>query len=256
VTAVVPCAISFLLGLALADVKVFSADDIFPFPSFSVSMQPLPVGGPYYVREYCGHMVCYDGRTRCPAWVFESLTPSCLEGDALRKNLFREDESLPKHVCSIPLDYYCCGYDRGHMAAAGNHKDSQQAMDDTFFMTNIAPQVGVGFNRGQWKELERRIRDIVQQSLVTHVISGPLYLPLDGRVEYGLVGSGVAVPSHFFKVVIAWFPDGECQKQAYIMPNRVIDKDESLETFVVLLEEVERLAGLVLNHSNRGPTEA
>ena len=35
---------------------------------------------------------------------------------------------------------------------------SFDAMNDSFFMTNIAPQVGSGFNQHIWKSLERRMR--------------------------------------------------------------------------------------------------
>lgn len=37
-------------------------------------------------------------------------------------------------------DFRGSGYDRGHMAPAANHKTSQQAMDDTFSLTNMSPQ--------------------------------------------------------------------------------------------------------------------
>jgi DNA/RNA endonuclease G (NUC1) len=39
------------------------------------------------------------------------------------------------------------GYDRGHMVPAADAKISQKAMDETFYLSNIAPQVGDGFNR-------------------------------------------------------------------------------------------------------------
>lgn len=39
------------------------------------------------------------------------------------------------------------GYDRGHMVPAADAKISQGAMDETFFLSNVAPQVGDGFNR-------------------------------------------------------------------------------------------------------------
>lgn len=39
------------------------------------------------------------------------------------------------------------GYDRGHMVPAADAKISQNAMDETFFLSNVAPQVGDGFNR-------------------------------------------------------------------------------------------------------------
>lgn len=38
-------------------------------------------------------------------------------------------------------DYKGSGYDRGHLAAAGNHMWSQKAMDQTFVLSNICPQV-------------------------------------------------------------------------------------------------------------------
>lgn len=38
-------------------------------------------------------------------------------------------------------DYKGSGFDRGHLAAAANHKWSQKAMEDTFYLSNVAPQV-------------------------------------------------------------------------------------------------------------------
>lgn len=52
-------------------------------------------------------------------------------------------------------DYKKSGYDRGHLAAAGNHKMSQNHVQQTFYLSNISPQVGVGFNRDSWNRLER-----------------------------------------------------------------------------------------------------
>lgn len=48
---------------------------------------------------------------------------------------------------AYPNDYTNSGYDRGHMAPAGDAVASQAGMDETFLLTNIAPQIGPGFNR-------------------------------------------------------------------------------------------------------------
>lgn len=48
---------------------------------------------------------------------------------------------IPERFRSKLRDYQKSGYDRGHMAAALNHKSSQQDMDDTFYLTNMSPQV-------------------------------------------------------------------------------------------------------------------
>jgi DNA/RNA endonuclease G (NUC1) len=45
-------------------------------------------------------------------------------------------------------DYIRSGFDRGHQAPAADATFTQEAMDETFLLTNMAPQVGIGFNRG------------------------------------------------------------------------------------------------------------
>lgn len=61
---------------------------------------------------------------------------------------------------SIYYLYYLSdlGYDRGHLAAAGNHPLTEEDMKRTFVLTNISPQVGVGFNRDIWNVLETYVR--------------------------------------------------------------------------------------------------
>lgn len=38
-------------------------------------------------------------------------------------------------------DYKGSGFDRGHLAAAGNHRLSQNQVNQTFILSNMAPQV-------------------------------------------------------------------------------------------------------------------
>lgn len=44
-------------------------------------------------------------------------------------------------------DYRGSGYDRGHQVPAADCKFSQEAMNETFYLSNMCPQVGDGFNR-------------------------------------------------------------------------------------------------------------
>lgn len=74
-------------------------------------------------------------------------------------------------------DYKGSGYDRGHLAAAGNHKVDQKHMEQTFFLSNMAPQVGVGFNRDSWNRLEKHVRKLTNIYKDVYVCTGPLYLP-------------------------------------------------------------------------------
>lgn len=88
------------------------------------------------------YVLCYDPRTRGALWVVEQLRPERLRGDGDRRSCdFREDESVHVYHRATNADYRGSGFDRGHLAAAANHRWSQKAMDDTFYLSNVAPQV-------------------------------------------------------------------------------------------------------------------
>lgn len=72
-----------------------------------------------------------------------------------RHDHFLEDPSEPPIFRARLSDYRGSGYDRGHMAAAADMKHSQQAMDSTFLLSNMCPQVGAGFNRDYWARFEQ-----------------------------------------------------------------------------------------------------
>lgn len=96
------------------------------------------------IRSYSDFVLSYDRRTKVPHWVFEHLTPVSVtkSQDVDRAKCdFQEDVSLHPYFRSANHDYKGSGFDRGHMAAAGNHRIHQQHCDETFNLSNIAPQV-------------------------------------------------------------------------------------------------------------------
>lgn len=174
----------------------------------------------------------YDRSKRHPHWTAEHITSASLlppadgsKGD--RKNsVFREDVRIPELFRSKNADYFRSGYgksrcfeaamiscifldlDRGHMVPAADCKSSQQAMDDTFYLSNIAPQVGEGFNRDYWAHMEDFVRRLTTEFADLYVFTIPLYLPRqasDGkwRISYEVIGDppSIHVPTHFAKVI-------------------------------------------------------
>lgn len=143
---------------------------------------------------------------------------------------------------SLNSDYKGSGYDRGHLAAAGNHRSHQIHVDQTFYLTNMAPQVGVGFNRDSWNRLESHVRKLVRKNKNVYVCTGPLYLPrkeADGKtyVKYEVIGANsVAVPTHFYKIVVCETPDNQLEMESYVMPNQKIDDGTPLKAFQVRLQ--------------------
>ncbi|EEB92277.1 hypothetical protein MPER_09239 [Moniliophthora perniciosa FA553] len=124
---------------------------------------PGPIADLIVKRAY---VAAYDSRLRHPAWTAEHLTlaslgksvlvapPSPEEAGDRTKSAFIEDESIPLSFRARLQDYFKSGYDRGHMVPAADAKFSQEAMNETFLLSNIAPQVGDGFNRHYWAYLE------------------------------------------------------------------------------------------------------
>ncbi|KAI6233993.1 Endonuclease [Aphelenchoides fujianensis] len=206
------------------------------------------------LRVFSDFVVSYDRRTRTAHWVLEHLTPECLAYDEnieRSKSVFKADESIHPYFRSLNEDYRGSGFDRGHLAPAGNHRRSQLAMDQTFYLTNMSPQVGKGFNRDKWNDVERYVRKMARSSKNTYVATGPLYLPRaepDGKsyVRYQVIGkNNVAVPTHFFKVALVETAAG-FELHSWILPNAVIPDATPIEQFYVPLDAVERSAGLLL----------
>ncbi|KAL2213261.1 hypothetical protein CC79DRAFT_1327135 [Sarocladium strictum] len=198
----------------------------------------------------------YDRRLRNPHWVAEHITPASLaQRDADRKHsVFLEDPTIPPKFRAVLKDYFRSGFDRGHQVPAADAKWSQQAMDDTFFLSNMCPQVGDGFNRDYWAHFEDFCRRLTVQYPSVRIVTGPLYLPrkdpVDNKwyVKYEMIGNppSVAVPTHFYKVIFAedGRQGGNVALGAFVLPNAPISNDKPITDFEVPLEAVERASGL------------
>jgi len=97
---------------------------------------------------------------------------------------------------------------------------------------------------------EQFVRNLTKEFQDVYVITGPLYLPkkeADGKyyVRYQMIGEpgNVAVPTHFYKVILAE-KGGKRHVAAFVMDNKVIDDATPLEAFHVPLQQVESNAGL------------
>lgn len=209
------------------------------------------------VRSFEGFVMSYDRRNRSAHWVLEHLTAPAHSAD--RSKVSREQCKFYTDMGTHPFfratneDYKGSGFDRGHLAAAGNHRTSQEACNQTFILSNIAPQVGKGFNRDGWNQLEKYVRGLTKSCAHVFVCTGPLYLPscaADGHkyVSYRVIGANqVAVPTHFFKAALLVAANGQpVELLCWVMPNAVLPDQVQLQQFMVPPDAVERASGLLL----------
>ena len=218
----------------------------FPGPVSTVDHQP-------------SHVSTFNRALRNPHFVAEHITAASLliKNGSRRHSNFYEDPNLPAPFRAKLADYYRSGYDRGHQTPAADAQWSQTAMDSTFVLSNMCPQVGDGFNRDYWAHFEEFCRDLTKKYPSVRVVTGPLYLPKrdpsDGkwRVSYEMIGSppNVAVPTHFYKVIygeqsVSQLPNAKVALAAFVLPNTEIPNERSLGDFEVPLEAVEKASGL------------
>lgn len=174
----------------------------------------------------------YNDSAEQADWVSYRISIHDIERNIERTNDFREDTLVKSGSASLS-DYSGSGYDRGHLAPAAIMKTSNEAMSESFLMSNISPQLP-SFNRGVWKRLEEKIRFWSEKFDSLLVISGPI---LDNPID--TIGSNqVLVPSAYFKTIIA-FKGEDKRGIAFLLPHE--SSSASLYSFATSIDHIEEL---------------
>lgn len=244
------------------------------------------VGLPVYAREqerdtiivcHTRYVLSHNNADKTPDWVLEHLTRAQVSGTNSRPRVkFKPDPFVPPDKRAVDGDYTNSKFDRGHQAPSEDFNENRQWMIESFILSNVVPQVGVGFNQGIWKSLEAHVRDLARARGELYVITGPVYPgELDGETvtikrsanrchetivlkplpRTSICGArmsgcvnGVTVPVALYKIVY----DPYMQRaNAFIMPNikhrstrGLADPFDYIRKYQVTVRMVERLTGL------------
>lgn len=185
-----------------------------------------------------GYLLAHSPQRKTPIWVAEHLTHDKTSASLDRSDDFKPDPDLKKGSRAELSDYKDSGYDRGHMAPAGDMRWDEQAMSESFYLSNMIPQVGVGMNRGIWKDLEEKVRLWALERGELYIYTGPIYT--DSAKPKTIGDNKVGVPSHIYKII---FDPVKVEAIAYIMPNKKL-KTEDMPNYIVSIREIEKETGL------------
>ncbi|MDR0971424.1 MAG: DNA/RNA non-specific endonuclease [Bacteroidales bacterium] len=171
------------------------------------------------IIKHTYYMLSYNEEHEQPSWVVYLLTKEMVGNvNAKRKDRFREDKMVSTYSAH-PSDYTKSGYDRGHICPSADMLFSQQAQDETFFMSNMSPQKH-SFNGGKWKTLEEKQRLWAIQNDSILIIAGPIFDSIIGKIGK----NQVSVPYRFFKIIIdISYPTYKAI--GFIMENRKLEED-------------------------------
>ena len=143
------------------------------------------------------YAVEYNPVRKTSYWSAQKLEASMLTMSSKRVDAFKSDPDLLPSESAHPSDYVRSGYDKGHLAPVGDMHSDSSAMLESFYMSNMIPQVP-GNNRDGWSNFEDWVREMTQARGTLYVITGPVYIGNDIQV----IGDGnVWVPTHIYKVI-------------------------------------------------------
>ena len=184
-----------------------------------------------------GYTASYNPETRTPNWVAWHLTANHTDGPVKRNGIsFQADQDIPEPRVDT-YDYMRSGYDRGHMCPAGDNHWNQKAMEQSFLMTNVCPQVPA-LNSGLWNTIEKQCRTWAEQYGDVYIVCGPIYF----NQKHKTIGKNkVQVPEAFFKVILCL---RDKPKAIGFICRNASAKGHKKNDYVNSIDEVERITGL------------
>lgn len=180
-----------------------------------------------------GYAVGYNHNRKVPDWVAYRLTKLSVDIDVPRTDEYLEDHDVILYHRALLEDYVGSGYDRGHLAPAASVGFNQESMQQSFLLTNIAPQLPE-FNRGIWRKLEAMVRNWARARGDIFVVTGPIW-----DDERNWIGEHVGVPAAFYKVIYDPYRN---EMAAFVLPHEELSPD-AIWDFQTSVDVVEQLTG-------------
>ncbi|MCR5076484.1 MAG: DNA/RNA non-specific endonuclease [Prevotella sp.] len=153
----------------------------------------------------------WDGKKRANRWTcYQMIRDNHKETPtAERKSSFIVDPDITDPACqSRPDEYEDVGpdgkkiFDRGHICPSEDRVyRSQEQNDQTFYMSNMQPQY-YGHNRGEWSQLERKVRTLAMKSDTLYVVKAATID--EGNIEDHRTVSGLVIPKFFYIALLAY----------------------------------------------------
>lgn len=229
-----------LVLLIIVIVKCSSKDNnpVEPIPVTGVSGLEIPAyDNSDQIVKHTAYALQYNEDNEQPDWVAYFLTRNRLNGGISRTDNFREDPQVTTGSAQLS-DYSHTGYDRGHMAPAGDFTWSQDAMSESFFLSNMSPQLH-SFNAGIWETLESQVRTWAGAGEDTlFIAAGPI-------LRSGLLTIGtrkkLTVPEYYFKAILRKSSTG-LSAIAFLMKHESSSKP--LSAFAITVDSLEKVTNI------------
>ena len=188
------------------------------------------------IVEHLGYTASYNHMTLVPDWVAWELTAEEAAGTLEGQYSFSRDPQVRFPKASRE-DYSNSGWDKGHMAPRADMKWNAQALEESYYFTNVCPQDHT-MNSQAWRKIEELTRRMARRYGTVWVVCGPLFRSDDHR---HIGPACVHVPDAFYKALAIGTAESGYRTLAFVVENT--PQDGSPRRYAVTVDSVETIAG-------------
>lgn len=240
-------------------------------PEYGRLEVPRLASGNYYVLIHrsselgVNYMTEWDATKKAQRWSAYIITASTMDKNVSRyyptgsELQYPFDDQLPDGAYFSRDPFSGSGYEHGHICPSADRLTSTTANKQTFFLTNMQPQVGA-FNEqnGTWYNMENKVRSIAGRSTwvdTLFVVKGGTigdgkYTDATTGKSYNLIyqtlSNGLVVPRYFFVALLRkkgttysgialWFSQISLENDI---------QDARLAKYAISIDELEERTGI------------
>jgi len=204
------------------------------------------------IVSHVGYSLLFNDAHKQADWVAYLLTAERTRPVVARKDHFRPDPAI-KTGSAVDDDYKNSGFDRGHLAPCADMRWSFEAMDESFFFSNMSPQYPQ-LNQQTWERLEELVRTWAKEYDTLYIATGPVLkddlpsiadvISADKKDKYK-PKNRISVPEYYYKVILH-YTSKEIKGIGFVVPNKNgLGKSlQTVQSFAVTIDSVQNLTGI------------
>lgn len=206
----------------------------------------------------------WDNSKRHANWVAFTFDTTTSADVVKRTDLWAKDPKLPAEMQTGDSDHTNDGFDRGHLCASEDRVYLKEANDQTFYYSNISPQLN-DFNGGFWGKLEARVQTWGRST--TTGTYDKVYVTKGGTLNKllknfkgtavsggtpttdanGFTIHGLACPEYYFMAILSQ-KDDVFHAIAFLVPHKEglpkSPSSDDLKQYVVSIDKLEEETGI------------
>ena len=206
----------------------------------------------------------WDNTKRHANWVAFTFDTTTSADNVKRTDAWSADPKLPTEMQVQESDHKNDGFDRGHLCASEDRVYLKEANKQTFYYSNISPQLK-DFNGGFWRKLETRVQTwgrstadgvydkvyVTKGGTLNKLLKNFKGTTVDGGTPTtdanGFTIHGLACPEYYFMAVLSQ-KDDVFHTIAFLVPHKEgmteNPSSDELKEYVVSVDKLEEETGI------------